>query len=71
MRNQTQRQKATAGTGYRIEPHESRFFALYDEDGELVGIFVYLKGAAYVARKMEELKTAVIAAAAAAKADLS
>jgi hypothetical protein len=62
-----QQTKATAGTGYRVEPHDSRAFALYDDrNGALVGIFVYLKGAAYVARRLAELESAVIAAARAA-----
>ena len=62
-----QQKKATAGTGYRVEPHDSRAFALYDErSGDLVGIFVYLKGAAYVARRLADLESAVIAAARAA-----
>jgi len=62
MRRRTQNQiKATAGTHYRIEPHDSRAFALYDErDNSLVGVFVYLKGAAYVARKFAELEAAII-----------
>lgn len=56
--------KATAGTNYIVEPHDSRAFALYDKrDDSLVGIFVYLKGAAYVAKKFTELENAVMMAA--------
>jgi hypothetical protein len=71
MRRVTQRQaKATEGTPYRVEPHDSRAFALYDtRTGDLIGVFVYLKGAAYVARKLAELEMAVIAAVQAAQAD--
>lgn len=63
MRHRTKRQvAATAGTHYRIEPHDSRAFALYDErDNSLVGVFVYLKGAAYVAKRFAELELAVLA----------
>jgi hypothetical protein len=62
MRHRTKRQiQATTGTHYRVEPHDSRAFALYDnDDGNLIGIFVYLKGAAYVARKLAQLESAVI-----------
>jgi hypothetical protein len=42
-------------------------FALYDRrDDSLVGIFVYLKGAAYVARRFHELEEALSMAAVAA-----
>ena len=55
-----QQRKATDGTGYRAEPYDSRFFALYsDSTGELVGVFVYLKCAAYVARRLAEMERAV------------
>ena len=65
MRRKTRRQRAaTEGTPFRVEPHDSRAFALYDDrDGSLVGVFVYLKGAAYVAKRFAELEAAVRAAA--------
>jgi hypothetical protein len=63
MRTRTKQQiKATEGTHYRIEPYDSRAFALFDErDETLVGVFVYLRGAAYVARKFAKLEKAIIA----------
>jgi hypothetical protein len=73
QRRRTKKQeRATAGTGYRVEPHDSRAFALYDErNNELVGIFVYLRGAAYVARRFAELERALAAAAKMAAADFA
>ena len=64
MRRQTRNQeRATAGTAYRVDPHDSRSYALYDtRTHELVGVFVYLKGAAYVARRLADLEAALSAA---------
>ena len=57
---QTKRQqRATEGTGYTVEPHDSRAFALYDRDGSLVAVFAYLKGAAAVAHRLAELERAL------------
>lgn len=69
MRTRSRQQiNATEGTGYRVEPHDSRSFALYKErTGDLVGIFVYLKGAAYVAKKLSELENALTQAIEAAQ----
>jgi len=59
-RRQTKRQQqATEGTGYTVEPHDSRAFALYDRDGSLVAVFMYLKGAANVAHRLVELERAL------------
>jgi hypothetical protein len=56
-RRQTKRQQdATAGTGYTVEPHDSRAFALYDHNGSLVAVFSYLKGAEAVAHRLFELE---------------
>ena len=61
MRTRSRQQEmATEGTGYRVEPYNSRAYALYEEaTGDLVGVFVYLKGAAYVAKKLAQLESAL------------
>ena len=57
MRRQTkQQQQATAGTGYSVKPYDSRFYALYDRDRELVAVFAYLKGASAVAHRLASLE---------------
>ena len=69
MRTRSRQQEmATEGTGYRVEPYDSRAFALYEEaTGDLVGVFVYLKGAAYVAKKLAALECALAQATQAIK----
>jgi len=63
-----QQVRATEGTGYRVEPYNSSAFALYEEaTGDLVGVFVYLKGAKYVAKKLAALESALVQATQAIK----
>jgi len=72
MRTRSRQQEmATEGTGYRVEPYDSRAFALYEETtGDLVGVFLYLKGAAYVAKKLAQLESALAQAMQATQATL-
>ena len=69
MRTRSRQQEmATVGTGYCVEPYNSRAYALYEEaTGDLVGVFVYLKGAAYVAKKLAQLESALAQATQAIK----
>ena len=63
-RIKTKRQEKAEAGHYKIEPYDSRFYAVRDSrNGELVGVFVYLKGAAYVARKLTDLESAISQAA--------
>src|SRR5439155_26973916 len=56
------RQKGT--TALRIDHWKGgRFFALYDDDDDLVAVFVYRKGAEAVRTKFEEFKEVINATA--------
>ena len=72
MRTRSRQQvRATENTGYCVEPYNSRAYALYEETtGDLVGVFVYLKGAKYVAKKLAALECALAQAMQATQATL-
>lgn len=57
-----QQKQAVEGTCYRIKPYSSKYFALCDTcDESLVGVFVYLKGAANVVKLLTKMECGSLA----------